>query len=746
MPRALLLTVRFHDGRYHGTGPWPPSPARLYQALVAGAAEGSTIPPEEHKAFAWFERLPPPDIAAPPARAGQDYKNYVPNNDLDAKGGDPDRVAEIRAPKQIRPRLFDPQASLLYLWRFEGGEAEARMLVSIAERLYQLGRGVDMAWASAELLGAEKAEARLAAHGGAIHRPANGDGMLLACPVGGSLESLTNRHKAVGERLQCRKAGRRTQQTFSQPPKPRFAQVAYNSPPERRLFDLRDLSVKAGFHAWPLREAARLVETVRNKAAARLRKAYEEAGWQDRIACVERVFIGRDATEADKPARIRITPLPSIGFHHADPSIRRILLEIQPDCPLPRADVAWAFAGLGLVERIDSETGEISQDVRLVEAENRRMLDHYGIAGDRRDVFRIWRTVTPAVLPERAARRRIDPKRMQAEAKAAAERAGEEARATSAVLHALRHARIAAKVEAIRVQREPFAAKGARAEAFAPGTRFAKERLWHIEIVFATPMSGPLIIGDGRYLGLGLMAPVKEPVSLHAFTIDALVAEDDATMLVRALRRAIMARVRDVLGMRADEGLPTYFCGHEADGTPARATQHEHLFFAVLPGPTTQLLVIAPHRLARRVASRREHEYLHTLDAALAGFTHIKAGSAGVHDLSQLPALALAIPLMGPAHIWESRTPYRPTRHASRGKDVAVVVVQDALIECERRGLPRPEVTLLAQDGGPNGGNLSAHLRLRFAVAVEGPIMLGRDSHMGGGLFVAADEDGHAGR
>jgi CRISPR-associated protein Csb2 len=34
---------------------------------------------------------------------------------------------------------------------------------------------------------------------------------------------------------------------------------------------------------------------------------------------------------------------------------------------------------------------------------------------------------------------------------------------------------------------------------------------------------------------------------------------------------------------------------------------------------------------------------------------------------------------------------------------------------------------------------LAAHVRLRFAVAVKGPIMLGRDSHIGGGLFIAAD-------
>ena len=43
MPRTLRLSVHFHDGRYHGTGPWPPAPARLFQALVAAAAVGGRL-------------------------------------------------------------------------------------------------------------------------------------------------------------------------------------------------------------------------------------------------------------------------------------------------------------------------------------------------------------------------------------------------------------------------------------------------------------------------------------------------------------------------------------------------------------------------------------------------------------------------------------------------------------------------------------------------------------------------------
>ena len=65
--------------------------------------------------------------------------------------------------------------------------------------------------------------------------------------------------------------------------------------------------------------------------------------------------------------------------------------------------------------------------------------------------------------------------------------------------------------------------------------------------------------------------------------------------------------------------------------------------------------------------------------------------------------------------------------------------MRDVIAECERRGLPRPEVELLELNAGPNGGGLAARVRLRFAVAIEGPIMLGRDSHKGGGLFATSD-------
>ena len=133
-------------------------------------------------------------------------------------------------------------------------------------------------------------------------------------------------------------------------------------------------------------------------------------------------------------------------------------------------------------------------------------------------------------------------------------------------------------------------------------------------------------------------------------------------------------------------------------------------------------------------------------DRVVSAIREVRAGRLGIIAFGHPCGFVAGDPLFGPAQTWESRAAYRPTRHPQRGKDPSIAVVEDAMRECERRGLPVPEVELLELESGPKGGNLAARIRLTFTVAVEGPLMLGRDSHMGGGLFAAADDPTHARR
>ena len=727
MSRAVLITVRFHDGRFHGTGDGPPSPARLFQALVAGAGLSGPLGLPESKALEWLETREPPLIAAPAMVDGQSVKTYVPNNDLDAVGGDPRCIGKIRTEKAISPRIFDVGIPMLYAWAFDEddeSEHQALAISSLAERLYQFGRGVDMAWAWGEVLDHAEVDVRLSSHSGVVYRPSNGGSVsTLACPEAGSLASLLARHAANRWRFKTEGDGKTAKRLFSQAPKPRFMHVAYESQPSRRVYELRDSTSEASFGVWPMARACGLVTCLRDGALAKLRQALPK-----QTSEVERVLVGRKADGADEgpiSSRVKILPLPSIGHQHADRGIRRVLVEVPAGGSLRADDVHWAFSGLN---PSDPETGEVL-DLILTPSADESMLGHYGV-GDRVR-SRVWRTVTPAALSETARRRRIDPTRVAAEAKGGAERVAEQARAAEAVTQALRHAGVPARADVIRVQREPFEGNGERVEAFAPGTRFAKERLWHVEVTFSAAVAGPLVIGDGRFLGLGVMAPVKRNQGVHAFVVDSgLAATPGPCDVTRALRRAVMARVQDVLGDRAT--LPTFFSGHERDGSPAQVERGSHLTFVFDP-VAARLLIISPHVIERRPATREEIDHLRDLDAALTGFRELRAGSAGCLTLSVRSIDAGADMLFSSSRTWESVTPYQVTRH-TKHVGVAEALSADVRAECRRRGLPEPRVTPREARGIPGVG-LVGGARLTFQVAVEGPIVLGRSSHLGGGLF-----------
>jgi CRISPR-associated protein Csb2 len=459
---------------------------------------------EVTKPLEWLEELAPPVIGAPHMTLGMTIPmHFVPNNDLDAHGGHASKLGRTRTAFKVwKPKLFDQEARFLYAWAFDetdGASDSAQLVCHYADRMYQLGRGIDLAWATGEVTEPQKLEELLIDYRGVVYQPGGGrDGTVLACPQKGSLQSLKVRYAAMSGRFTARGQGRAVKLQFAQAPKPRFAPTAYGSAPNRRVFELRTPTSQADFAAWPLTRISDLVVGIRDRVVAKLKTALPEQESQIEKCLVGRKADGRD--DAPKAARVRILPLPSIGHGHADHAIRRVLVEVPALSLVSPGDVYWAFSGLDIPAPAASESV-------LVPSDDLSMLGHYGIG---EQVYRLWRTVTPVVLPESAARRRIDPLRRAAEAKPGSERAVEQVRAAAAVVQALRHAEILARVDTIRVQREPFESKGERAQGFAPGTRFAKERLWHVEIAFHEPLTGPLVIGDGRYYGLGLMAPARE--------------------------------------------------------------------------------------------------------------------------------------------------------------------------------------------------------------------------------------------
>ena len=224
---TLLISVRFHDGRYHGGGEWPPSPARLFQALVAGAARGENLCEHAVEAFEWLESLDAPVIAAPPTYAGQELQELRPQQ-RSRRG----RRRSMRgSAKYGRPKLSGHARSMPPFRCFtHGRSSRARMPSAMrarsarsADDLYQLGRGVDMAWAQGETLEDGEAEARLRGHGGVRAAPQQGrwgrDAFMSPSRFAGEFEkALCGNARAV----QDDRKGQGARQLFSQAPKPDF--------------------------------------------------------------------------------------------------------------------------------------------------------------------------------------------------------------------------------------------------------------------------------------------------------------------------------------------------------------------------------------------------------------------------------------------------------------------------------------------------------------------------------------------
>jgi len=300
----------------------------------------------------------------------------------------------------------------------------------------------------------------------------------------------------------------------------------------------------------------------------------------------------------------------------------------------------------------------------------------------------------------------------------------------SSVLHALRHAGFRVPVETMRIQREPFESHSRPAADFSCGSRFNTGSFHHVEILFAFPISGPLVLGDGRFLGLGLMAPVPSAPEIHVFQITGGLTDDAHWESVSScLRRAVMALLGDVY----PNGLPAYFSGHAPDGSPADSSDHPHLAFCMDP-VQRRVFIIAPHLLQHRPPSSEEIQYLAVLDERLQEFSHLRAGRSGLLSLAPVTTPD-SDPLLRHALEWKSVTPYLVTRHFRSG-DAILAICQDVRAQLAAHGLPVADIAVERFWSTPRRG-LEAVIRLRFPCPVSGPILIGRNRFLGGGLFSA---------
>lgn len=207
--RSLLLTVRFLQRLSHGRGQdhmpeWPPSPLRLFQAMVANGVGRAPDPQSREATVAalrWLEALPAPEILAPPLVLNTKgnprvtgYRSYVPDNigDVVARSWSAGRDAKLesyRAEKDVRSVLLEGELVVYrYVADAEGLDSHLRAVAGAMRALTHLGWGIDMVVGDAGV-------GRSPTETNAEHwLPGRAGERALRRPVAGTLDALERRH------------------------------------------------------------------------------------------------------------------------------------------------------------------------------------------------------------------------------------------------------------------------------------------------------------------------------------------------------------------------------------------------------------------------------------------------------------------------------------------------------------------------------------------------------------------------
>jgi CRISPR-associated protein Csb2 len=395
MPTFLCITIRFLQPYSHGRGDgddpeWPPSPLRLFQAMVASSAgrwNERTKLTSAASALNWLEAQTPPEIvAADAACSDRPYRLYVPDNVADkvaaswSKGRDAD-IAKYRPEKDVRPMHLSDEA-VHYLYPLPNGQCpHSHILTAAARSITHLGWGIDMVAGDARIMSGEQA----AALDGHRWQPTPVGGTPLRVPTEGTLDDLMRKHEAFLNRLSS--DGFRPV-----PPLKVFRVRGYrrdDEPLQRpyRVFDLRNTD--GSRFRYPHSKLIHIAGMVRHLAIKAMTASPPTGLGSD---WVETYIAGHATEDAPEHRQLSYLPLPSIGHIHTDPGVRRIMIVA------PLGDDAW----LDHVAR--HLAGRMLEPLRGDEFADRHPpllvpVRHDNIARIYTQPANAWASVTPVILP-----------------------------------------------------------------------------------------------------------------------------------------------------------------------------------------------------------------------------------------------------------------------------------------------------------------------------------------------------------
>jgi len=475
MNHYLCISVTFLDPLFHGASDeapeWPPSPMRFFQALIAGSrtgCRGADWNEAREEALGWLGGLRPPLIIAPAACRSLRSTLFVPNNDSDKS---PDRQERLTG-KEVWPHRLLGGDIVHFVWPLDtdvASKARAEIICREARNLLALGWGIDQVAGNGKVL----SDIEIAALPGERWRPWDRKGPGVPAwrvPTVASIGDLERVHQSFMQRIKDNR--------YSPPLKTRaFKTVEYlranKLPP--RSFAAFELPDGVAFRQEGVAAVAAMLRSVVCRKA--------KADTHDFPGGPESYVAGHLKELEGTPSRFSYLPLPTIGHHHADGMIRRLL--IAEPFGGDGVQAKWAQDRLrnAALRDIDGNDRGVLQDVWR--STSRPMLRRY--VGEARS----WCSVTPVILAGYDDRKQ--PK------------------AEKLVLAACAQADLPIEaIEDLTIRKAPFWPGSSSSQHYMAPNYLKHLPRWHVSLKFCENLPGPISIGAGRHAGLGVLAASEE--------------------------------------------------------------------------------------------------------------------------------------------------------------------------------------------------------------------------------------------
>lgn len=472
----LIINLNFPFGRYHGRE-FPPSPARLFQALIAGSHRGIyELQNAEVRdaALTWLETLAPPVIETSfYTPSGTGSTNYVPNND--------NSFSHNRTAKSLRAFVLNDENNLRFVWDFPNdaeNKRNAETICKMARLITSLGHGQDTVFVRGEIV--ENFE--FSDENTIIYHPKEIGNGSYKVPVRGALASYKRRYAnflQTGNSHTINAAVQQVEYVSDDTidltcPYALFELYEPENDEKYKAFDGRDLRQPAAM----VRHA--VTEIFKGPKGDRFKKFYGED------VILRKVF-GHQTNSSNTgkkcvdEAHLAFIPIPNL---YPDGKIRRVLLagfnfQSQTEIELFE-DIAGNLNGSEIKDNGKAKA-------KLIRVENKLKDSIFSLE----KTARTWRSVTPIILSGFIRRGRM---------------------AEHLIYRALNQMGIGNEsIESVAAFRSPIVPKTFRAMQYniAEHDYLNETPRYHAEIIFKRPVRGVLVIGRGRHSGFGLMMPVK---------------------------------------------------------------------------------------------------------------------------------------------------------------------------------------------------------------------------------------------